>query len=438
MVPELIKRGLIKIIIILPIIFIFCYIYKYGITIPYWDQWEHVTLLEKFHNHTLNFSDLWSQHNEHRIFFPKILMLILSALSGWNIFVELCTNIILAGLNLCFLFLILNDTSDSKNNAVLKIVVSLLLFSMIQYENWSWGWQIQIFMFVLGGVIAIWSVNKWQGKLIGLIVSILATVMSTYSFGSGLVIWPTVFFILIIQKKWKFKHIIIWIISCLVTVVPYYHKHTGSSFDIPMTYFLSHPIIFMKYVLSYLGAPLAQSISSANWTAVILIVVAILAMLDIRKLKKERFNQFVPWFALIIFVILSACVTGMGRMHLGLGQAMASRYTTISTLFVISVFVLLYNSIQLNLEKKKKIALKDILFIVIVSTAFCVIYVKSYRHGINEMKARDVQINGAAFCLEDPDSALDEDLKRLYPHPDIVRERIKTLSGLGITFDKEK
>ena len=91
-----------------------------------------------------------------------------------------------------------------------------------------------------------------------------------------------------------------------------------------------------------------------------------------------------------------------------------------------------------NLDKKKNIALKDILFIVIVSSVFCITYIKSYLHGIEQMKARDMHINGAAFCLEDPNNASDDDLKRLYPNPDIIRERIKTLADLGITFDREK
>ena len=65
-------------------------------------------------------------------------------------------------------------------------------------------------------------------------------------------------------------------------------------------------------------------------------------------------------------------------------------------------------------------------------------YIKSYQYGINGMKRRDIEINGAAFCLKDPDNASDEDLKRLYPDPDVVRQRIKILSEMGIKFPKEK
>jgi len=73
-----VEKILVCISILLPPVLTFCFIYNYGITIPYWDQWEFVPLLEKLHNHTLTLNDLWSQHNEHRILFPKILMLLLA------------------------------------------------------------------------------------------------------------------------------------------------------------------------------------------------------------------------------------------------------------------------------------------------------------------------------------------------------------------------
>jgi hypothetical protein len=424
--------------IVLPLIFVFYFVYKYGFTIPYWDEWEYVLLLEKFHNHTLTFTDLWVQHNEHRMFFPNLLVLLLASLSDWNILLELYFSIIFAALSLYFLLSLLDDIQDSRKNSILKIVISLLMFSMIQYENWALGFSMQYYMAITGIIASIWSINKWQGQMRGLVIAILAAIFSNFSFGAGLFIWPAVLLMLIFQKKWKLKHIIIWILTCLVVVFLYYHNYTFSKTNAPLSYSFSHPVIFIKYVLGYLGAPLGRSLFYAIIIAVILLITSILAILDIRRLDKERLDKMIPWIALIIYVIISASIICMGRIIFGANQALSSRYTTISTLFVISAIVLLYNSIILNLKKNKKTALKDIIFIITVFSLFCYTYIKSYQYGIKEMKRRGIEINGVAFCLKDPDNASDEDLKRLYPVPDTIRKRIKILNELGIKFDTEK
>ena len=66
-----------------------------GIDFPYMDQWEVVSLMEKLFTHTLNFQDFTAQHNEHRILFPKLIMVLGASLTHWNITLELYINILL-------------------------------------------------------------------------------------------------------------------------------------------------------------------------------------------------------------------------------------------------------------------------------------------------------------------------------------------------------
>lgn len=424
--------------IMLPLVVTFYFVYKYGYTVPFWDEWEFVTFLEKFHNHTLTFTDFWAVHNEHRMLFPRILMLILANMSGWNILLEAYSSIIFAAFSLYCLFSMLDDIQDSQKYSILKIIISLLLFSMIQYENWLFSFSVQYYMAMTGVIASVWSINKWQGQMRGLVTAILAAIFSNYSLGAGLFIWPSVLLMLIFQKKWKLKHILIWIFAGFVTCASYFYKHPGSAFGLPMTLFLSQPLNFVKYIFSFLGAPLAQDISTAIWISLILFIIIILSMLDIRRLDKKRFDKMIPWLTLIIYVILNAVIIGMGRIHLGINQALSSRYTTISTLFVISAAVLLYNSIILNLEKNRKASLKDIVFILVVSLAFSVTYINSYKNGMSGMKKMSNRVNDSAICLKDPENASDEDLKNLYPIPELVRKRMKILSDMGIEFNLEK
>jgi hypothetical protein len=51
------------------------------------------------------------------------------------------------------------------------------------------------------------------------------------------------------------------------------------------------------------------------------------------------------------------------------------------------------------------------------------------------MKKTSIRVNASAFCLTSPQIADEDSLKILYPDPNIIRPRIKTLSDLGIKFE---
>jgi hypothetical protein len=127
-------------------------------------------------------------------------------------------------------------------------------------------------------------------------------------------------------------------------------------------------------------------------------------------------------------------VTGLGRAGFGWQQAASSRYTTISVLVPLSSGVLLYHSMKLNLTIDKKKLFKNQLFAVTIISIFLISYVSSYNNGIKLMKERSIRVNASAFCLTNPQLADEYFLKILYPNPDIIRPRIKTLSDLGIKF----
>ena len=425
------KKVIINIAIILPIIFTSFFVYKFGITIPYWDQWELVPLLEKMHNHCLTIADLWTQHNEHRIILPQIVMLVLARLSNWNIFLELCTNIVLAIFILLLLLSILENTLKTTS-PLLKIFISMMVFSMVQYQNWIWGWQIQLFMSALGSVAAIWAANKWQGKAVGLIIVILAAILSSYSFNSGLLTWPSVLVVFLMQKKWKLKHIIILILACIATTSLYYYNYTKPSAHPPVLFFMSYPLVYTEYVITYLGASLGWNFFICLAVTIISLFLISLAIFNLWRFDKQKLRDVAPWLALALYACMAACVTGLGRAGFGWQQAFSSRYTVFSLFLPLSAGILMRYSIRFNPKIKNKF-LKNILFI-IITPIFIISYINCYSIGLQNMRGMSAYTYTAAFCLNNPQTAPDYFLKRLYPDPNIVKPRIKTLSELGIKF----
>ena len=90
------KPALFWIVTFLPLIILSILIFKYNIGVPYWDEWDFVGLLQKSYLSKVNFSDFSSYHNEHRPFFPRLILLGLAHLTGYRILPELILNLILA------------------------------------------------------------------------------------------------------------------------------------------------------------------------------------------------------------------------------------------------------------------------------------------------------------------------------------------------------
>ncbi|MGD0785814.1 MAG: hypothetical protein ABR969_08355 [Sedimentisphaerales bacterium] len=432
------KKIAVNIAILLPPIFICFFVYKYGITVPFCDQWELVPLLERMYNHTLALADLWSPHNGHRLLFPKILMLFLAYLSNWNIFLELCTNIVLAIFIFLFLLSILRSTLQIIPSW-LKIFISLAIFSMGQYENWSCGWQIQIFLSVLGSVIAIWAVNKWQGKTIGLVIAISAAVLSSYSFNSGLVTWPAVLVVMLMQNKWKLKHIVILILACVATVLLYYYNYTTNNPELPSTlFFLSHPIIYIRYLLMYLGGSIARSRSFAPILALILFALSLSAIFDIWRFDRQKLRDLAPWFALALYACMAACATGLGRSGYGWQQASSSRYAMVSVLFPISAAVFLAQSTRINIAMNKNGGLRNPFLTGILIAMFVLSYIHGYKKELESIKELSKKTNATAFYLNHPELADEQSLKVLGFDYNVVKLRSQVLSELGIKFKEAK
>jgi hypothetical protein len=72
--------------IAIPPLLVIIVILRFGIDLPYWDDWAFVPLLEYVQQGRLPLSELLAQHNEHRMVFPRLLKLALTHFSDWNIF----------------------------------------------------------------------------------------------------------------------------------------------------------------------------------------------------------------------------------------------------------------------------------------------------------------------------------------------------------------
>ncbi len=111
--------------------FILYSIVHYGVNTPLWDEWDSVPLFQKVDHHTLGFSDLWAQRNEHRILFPNIVILLNAYATHWNIKFELLISFTFSLIAALMLYLFVLSKIKQRDIALLACYThrSLVLFT---------------------------------------------------------------------------------------------------------------------------------------------------------------------------------------------------------------------------------------------------------------------------------------------------------------------
>jgi len=335
---------------LIPFLLLVADVAKYHVDVPFWDQWNFVPLLGKSYEEGVTFKDLWSQHNEHRLLFPRLIMLGLARASRYNIAWELVFILLLAAASLALIWRQLVKTAGASGYSGLPWAVpaaSLLIFTLGQAENWLWGWQIQIFLNVLaviaglallGGGAFQWR-RLWWAAGLGIVAS--------YSFANGLIFWPLGFIALLLspprEKRSRVLALTAWAASSAFIIISYFYRFRyDSPSGTPLAHFLGRPGEFVLYVLKYLGRPVINYEGCALAVGLIgLILFGVFSFLTLRD-KSEKGRVFLPFILFGLYSIGCGMLTGIGRVGFGSAQAMSGRYVPFSALLWVSNIAFLY------------------------------------------------------------------------------------------------
>jgi hypothetical protein len=124
------------------------YVSLYAHEIPFWDQWdaEADRLLRPLQESSLSLSQLFAAHNEHRIFFSRLLSLVLFKLNGgeWNNLVEAYASCaVYAAVPASLVWLAARDGGTRTPTLVAAIVACVLAMLPFDFENTLVGFQSQ-------------------------------------------------------------------------------------------------------------------------------------------------------------------------------------------------------------------------------------------------------------------------------------------------------
>lgn len=428
-----------------PFLYLVALLWRYHLDVPYMDQWEFVLLLEKSYESGVTLGDLWAQHSEHRLIFPRLVMLALARLSHWDIRWELAANLALGvGLFAALVGQLRATARRLGTGGTLWLVplVSLIVFSLSQWQNWFLGWQLTEFLNVLA-VVAGCSLLAHPGRGWGRLVAAMAMgIVATYSFGSGLAFWPVAFVGLVLvdldtgdgsagpaashsRARWW-----VWLAASCLVVASYGYGYEPPGYHPPMGLAFARPLEYTAYILTYLGGPVvayngpAAAIAGAGGLALLVG----LARLLVRR-HAVPLSALAPYLCMGLYAAAAAAMAGLGRVGFGPSQALSSRYVTIAQLLWVSNVVLAYLlASRLGRDARGTLARWGIAAAMVL---FGLLLAVNGLYGTlkwTERYAYRVPARAELLAGNDP-----ELLRRLHPDVEIVKARREVLRRHGLS-----
>ncbi len=322
-------------VIYLPAVLTGIYILTFGTNVPLADQWDFVRLLEMVKGGTASFHDIWVQHNEHRIFFPKLIMIVLASITGYNVVAEM----LFTWLILIAFYIYIAKAHGTRVETGYLLLVSLFVFSWVQAENLLWGFQIGLTLPILCAFAALFHLSRFTRK--HFVIAIIYAIVGSFSSSMGLLIWLAglVTFVAACGVREKKLLLLAWASVGVITWVIYFSGYHSPGDHPSLMSALGAPWALLKFFFALAGAWAVQGqysiIVGAGVTALLL-----LALFFILRNKTAASNSL--WLGFAVFCFGTLAVIALGRSPLGIEFAYTrSAYTTYSLGLVIACLFLM-------------------------------------------------------------------------------------------------
>lgn len=221
----------------------------------------------------------------------------------WNIKVTLFFGFFLNLIKLTLLFDLF--TFRYKKNPFrwfLLPIVSALVFSNMEVTTFTGeNTSILIGMSLVGAVISIWGIVRFRAQIKGVLVCTLGGMISTWTFGLGLIVWPLSLLGMILLGFRKAKQYLVWFIGALVCTLPFFIFYFFKPTQLPQPINLNlQSFLNFNFMVNLLGRPLVNlwtfdMTRQYKITGLIGIVLAVACLVVfLLSLRSKKYAVFVP------------------------------------------------------------------------------------------------------------------------------------------------
>jgi len=398
------KKLILFTLYLIPVLLLIEFVANFSVNVPVDDEWRLASLFEKIAQGNVTFNDFWALHSNHRIVFPKIIIAVLAFASRWNINYQLCLSIGLAAITFIAMYKL--SSMQVKKVAddlwhLANILTCILLCSLVQHENWLWGFQLAWFFVNFCFVAAVYALvsnhkllpniavfNRMKysrdttapcpypiSALHYLRISIAALFcfFASFSLAQGLLSWlaaiPAVAALegnAAQKRKRTIAWMLLFVATCAIYSIDYHPSRKASIISL-----LNKPLVVIDYFLSLLGSPIVRSPGISAFVGLVILAIFVFFVVYLAKKivsssvassvsansekqpqgaaippsititdRKDIAENYeaLPWLSIGFFSVLSALFITAGRAEYGAIHALeSSRYTSNSILLLIAL-----------------------------------------------------------------------------------------------------
>jgi len=433
------KEMITLLLLLLPIIIVLFYIFVFGRTVLFWDEWGMVPTIDHFLNGDIPWQEFFGQVNEHVMFFPKLAIVGIALMTGYNTVAEMYFScLILVIISTLVLTLHIRNFGKTPDSLILFIPVVWLLWSLRQWENFLFGFQLNFFLCILGFVLSVVLLDRSQDISLSFLGALGGAVITSFSVLNGLLIWPVGILQILLQKKGK-NMLLSWVLSSLVIIFLYFHTWTRPGTLPPISFISDDPVTAIKYFFAIVGSP----VSSGPWADILILYAVLVGIFIVLStiagialtVKYDLVKENSPWLSLLLFSFGTALMTTIGRSGLGIAQALSSRYVTFMIPGIIGLYLLCVSLYRFNgpVLSPSGWMLKGIACILLVGVFLGMI--EGMALGMKIASDREKM----TCTLMNYHSASDDALTALHPDPGFTRAMAKVLERrhLNVFSDTE-
>jgi hypothetical protein len=424
-------------------------ILRYGVDVPYSDQWNIAHFFEKSARGTLTFADLYAQQSEYRQLFPHLLFVALGRLTGWDVRYEMFVSLLLA----CFVAwgvwrLGARTFADPLRRGLLFLPASLLNFSAIQYDNWLFGVQVVYFVpvaCVVAGLLLAYSERTGTGDAV--VACACLSAVSTFSSANGLVAWVVLPPALLAARpgaraaarRW----LPLWCAGLALCAFAYVsdYRPPGSLPDTSEA--LRRPFDAAAYFVAYLGGALAAgrrplALALAVGACALLAYASVCAYLFKFGGDRALVRRSMPWLALGAYSLITGVLVTVGRVGFGVYHATTTRYVAFS-LYLLLALVYLLPCVAEDAARRGYLAAGRLALLKRLGAAAAVLFVLGHvvifalvvKHTAADWRRRLLREKACLLFIEvaPEERCLIE--SRFYSDMGVLRERAGSLDRLG-------
>jgi hypothetical protein len=356
------KFSIFSILLIILFFYYFCYTFSYNFF--YQDDFHLLRFVTIFQDESLSITQklnaLYDQHNEHRIVFPRLFVLVDFYIQGhldWKIL-----NVISAlyYFGIFYIFALIIKKINLSYWYILPI--ALFIFQPSAYQNFYWTISIlQQVGNVFWAMLLFYSLVYFQPKHFW--ISILLIIVLTFTHGNGLFAFGVGSILLLLQKR--YRHLTIWICFMLGVAGLYFRGYyTAQNSNISGS--LSNPIRLVGCFGGFWGG-LIYNFFKNNYRVSFtiiggLLIFTFLAIINFKiilnhffKPFKNKFQQYFPQenlflLALFLYLSITAGLVALSRSWSSIEAGFQNRYlhNSVIALVLLYVSILHYKSSSLK------------------------------------------------------------------------------------------